>query len=196
VVASISGHAQAAVFDRTGYPRLLRRSFNVEVGNNTLAGVSPAPRRLYFAPRIQARVSPTLEGSGIPPGLAAFEHVEALRGTINDLLVRIAVVQDGYFTANGVRAGSGRSFLTGWQFLGPRMGMPANLGTTIGSFHGPADPLRLEWDAPDRVTPTGMQDYSVSFLIYVSTVYSDGQVRDHAVASTVTVSVGFPAQAG
>ncbi len=196
VVASISGHAQAAVFDRTGYPRLIRRSFSVEVGNSAFGAVSPAPPRAYFPPRVQARVSPTLEGSGVPPGLAAFDHVEALRGTMNDFYVRMAVLQNGYFTANGLRAGSGRSSMVGWQFLGPRAGMPMNLGTVVGSWHGPTEPLRLEWDAPDRVTPSGPQAYSESLLIYVRTVYSDGQVRDRAVASTIMVTVDFPAQAG
>ncbi len=196
VIASISGHAQAAVYDRAGYPRLIRRSFSVEVGNSTLGAVSLAPRRVYFPPRIQAGLSPTLEGSGVPPGLAAFDHIEALRGTMNDLYVRMAVLQNGYFIVNGIRAGSGRSSLTGWQFLGPRTGMPAYLGTVVGSFHDPTEALRLEWEAPDRVTLSGLQDYSVSLLIYVRTVYSDGQVRDHVMASTITVTVDFPAQAG
>lgn len=194
-VASISGHAQAGVFDRAGYPRLIRRSFSVEVGNSGLGAVLPAPSRAYFPPRIQARVSPTLEGSGVPPGLAAFDHVEALRGTMNDFYVRMAVLQNGYFTANGIRVGSARSSMAGWQFLGPRTGMPLNLGSVVGSFHSPTEPLRLEWDAPDRVTGSGLQDYSVSLRIYVRTVYSDGQVRDHAVVSAITVTVDFPAQA-
>ena len=196
VVAFISGHAQAAVFDRNGYPRLIRRSFSVEVGNTILAGVSEPPSRIYFGPRIQARVSPTLEGSGVPAGLAAFDHVEAMRGAMNDFVVRMALLQEGYFAVNGVRAGFGRSFLTGWEFLGPRTGMPATLGTTVGSLHPPTAPLRLEWDAPDRVTLSGRQDYYVSLLIHVRTAYSDGQVRDRAVASTIAVSVSFPAQAG
>ena len=177
-------------------PSLIRRSFSVEVGNTILAGVSEPPSRIYFGPRIQARVSPTLEGSGVPAGLAAFDHVEAMRGAMNDFVVRMALLQEGYFAVNGVRAGFGRSFLTGWEFLGPRTGMPATLGTTVGSLHPPTAPLRLEWDAPDRVTLSGRQDYYVSLLIYVRTAYSDGQVRDRAVASTIAVSVGFPAQAG
>ncbi len=196
VIASISGHAQAAVYDRAGYPRLIRRTFTVEVGNSTVGSVSPAPMRAYFPPRVQARVSPTLEGSGVPPGLSAFAHVEALRGAMNDFYVRLVVLQNGYFTSNGIPAGSARSTMTGWRFLGPPTTVPGGRGTSVGSFHGPAEPLRLQWDAPDRVTPSGLEDYTVSLLIYLRTVYSDGQVRDLAVVSTITVTVDFPAQAG
>lgn len=196
VVAFISGHAEAAVYDRWGSPRLIRRTFSVEVGNSALASVSGTPVRFYVPPRVRIAMAPTIEASGVPASPSGFTHVEALRGVLNDLYVRLLVLQDGNVTSGGRRVGSGRTSLMGWRFLGPTTDAPPGVDTPVLAFHGPGEPLRLQWDAPDRLSGIWAQDYSVVLMVYVRTVYSDGHVQTDSLTATITVTVDFAAQAG
>src|SRR6202035_5063343 len=50
-VAFISGHAQAAVYDRYGTVHLLSRPFSVEVGNHALATAGPRHCDVTSRPR-------------------------------------------------------------------------------------------------------------------------------------------------
>ena len=196
VVASIAGHAQAAVYDPYGTVRLIRRPFAVAVGNHTLATARSQPARRYIPPQTAVGVSPSL---GFTPGDTTgpgFRHIDALRGSLTTLVVHLVVSREGQLVIDGRPAGFGRSHLTGWRLDGPASDAPIGTGTSPGPIHPAADLLRLQWNTPDHVTGTQPQDYIVPLTLYIETRFPDGHVGTFAMASSFSVSVGFSAQSG
>ncbi len=196
VVANIAGHAQAARFALSGDPFVLRRSFVVTVANSTAVRVGRTPARTYHAPQVEGRVTPRLNSQRIPFGPAAFRHVEVLRGALTDFAVRPALIQDAFFTVDGVRAGGGHSVVTAWRYTGPPTDAQPGLATQPQVWHTASEVLRLQWNRPNRLANARPQDYSVPLALMMRTVYADGHVANHVIPSTFTVTVHFTAQDG
>jgi hypothetical protein len=196
VLASISGHAQAAVYDRYGSPRLIRRPFAVDIANHAMATARSQPARRYLPPHAAVAVSPSL---GITAGDAtapAFRHIDALRGSMTTLVVHLLIIREGQLTLDGLPRGFGRSRLTGWRLDGSPSDAPPGSGTNPGRNHPPTDLLRLQWNTPDRINGTQPQDYAVPMTLYFETHFPDGHVGSYVIASSFSVSVGFAAQSG
>lgn len=195
VIAHISGHAQAAAYDSFGNPYLISRGFTVDVANGTSARLNRRPVVAYVSPQVAAAVSPVLPGSDVRPG-PAFQHVEALRGTLTDFYVRPTIIREGYLTYDGIRAGGARSGLSSWRYTGPPTDAPPGTSTVPNAVYRETDPLRLQWNAPDVVIGQHAQDYTVPLVLAVRTVYSDGHVVTFQISSNFTVTVGFAAENG
>src|SRR5205823_3536281 len=58
VIAYISGHAQAAVYDRYGRPQLIQQAFSVQVGNHAVASTRARAIKRYLSPAGQVTVVP------------------------------------------------------------------------------------------------------------------------------------------
>ncbi len=196
VTAHISGHAQAAAFDSFGNPYLLSREFAVDVANGTSARLSRGALVGYVAPQVAAAVSPVIRDSGVTPGPAAFGHVEVLRGRLTDFYIRPAILREGYLTHDGIRAGGARSALSSWRYLGPATDTFPNVGTKPNALYSDTDPLRLQWNAPDPVVGQHAQDYTVPLVLYMRTVFADGNVTTFAISTSFTVTVEFAAENG
>ena len=194
VSAAIAGHAQAAVYDRYGSVELIRRPFSVDISNHALATARSAVRR-YAPPTALVAVSPSL-GMTSDAAAPAFRHIDALRGSMTTLIVHLLIVREGQLRIDGQPRGFGRSRLTGWRLEGSASDAPSGSGTTPGIAHPPADPLRLQWNAPDRLSGAHAQDYTVPLTLYVETRFPDGHVAAYAIASSFSVSVGFAAESG
>lgn len=192
VLAAISGHAQAAVYDRFGAVHLITRSFAVEVGNAALTTVRQAPPRVYLPPQAAVGVIPALGST--PSGTVAFRHVDALRGALTAFGVRLIVLREGLWLIDGVINGLGKSTLIAWRYDGAMTYAPP--GTSPGLIDTPDQPLRLQWNAPDHLAGSQPQDYVVPVTILVETRYPDGHVAKYVVATSFTVSVDFAAESG
>ena len=196
IVAFISGHAQAAVYDRYGTVHLLRRPFSVEVGNHATATASTRPSRSYVPPRAVVGVIPYL---GIPvgsPASTAFRHIDGLRGALTSLLVQLLIIREGQLTIDGVPSGFGHSWLTGWRLDGARSDAPPGVGTVPGGPHPAAEPLRLQWNTPNQIVGGQPRDYVVPVTLFIATRFPDGHVASYAIASSFSVSVNFAAESG
>jgi hypothetical protein len=193
-VAAISGHAQAAIYDRFGAVRLVQRNFSVEVGNDTLATVRRPPSRTYLPAQAFVGVSPALGSTATGP--TAFRHVDALRGAFTTFAVRLVIVREGVMFVDGVPSGWGQSRLMAWRYDGSVSDAPTGSGTRPGSAHNADQALRLQWNAPDRLAGSQPQDYVVPVTIIVQTRYPDGHLASYAIASSFTVSVNFAAESG
>ncbi|HVH65755.1 MAG TPA: hypothetical protein VM674_06920 [Candidatus Acidoferrum sp.] len=196
VTAAIAGHAEAAVYDRFGSVELIRRPFSVDIANHVLATARSLPVHRYAPPNALVTVAPTLGPTVGDAGAPAFRHIDALRGSITTLVVHLLIVHEGQLTIDGKWRGFGRSRLTGWRLEGSPSDAPSGTGTTPGMVHPPGDPLRLQWNAPDRISGTHAQDYTVPLTLYVETRFPDGHVAAYAIASSFSVSVGFAAESG
>jgi hypothetical protein len=196
VIAFISGHAQAAVYDRYGTVHLLRRPFSVEVGNHALATARTQPSRSYLPPRAQVGVVPYLGMTIDAPSTTAFRHIDGLRGALTSLSVQLLVTREGQLTIGGVSAGFGRSWLTGWRLDGSPSDAPPGIGTIPGGIHRPGEPLRLQWNAPDPIVGGQPRDYVVPVTLFLATRFPDGHVASYAIASSFSVSVNFAAESG
>ncbi|TMC63010.1 MAG: hypothetical protein E6J16_10440 [Chloroflexota bacterium] len=197
VVAFISGHAQAAVYDRYGTVHLLRRPFSVEVGNHALATASVRPSRSYMPPRAQIGVVPYI---GLPIGAAttptAFRHIDGLRGALTSLSVQLLILREGELLINGAPRGFGQSWLTGWRLDGAPSDAPRGVGTVPGGSHRAGDLLRLQWNAPNHILGGRPREYVVPVTLFVTTRFPDGHVESYAIASNFSVSVDFAAESG
>jgi len=195
-VAFISGHAQAAVYDRYGAVHLLRRPFSVEVGNHALATAGPRPSRRYLPPQAVVGVVPYLgPATGTGTGIA-FRHIEVLRGALTTLSVHLLINREGLLLVNGVPRGFGQSRLTGWRFDGAPSDAPPGSGTLPHRTHGAGDVMRLQWNSPDRIVGSQPLDYVVPVTLYVETRFLDGHLAFYVIASSFSVSVDFAAQSG
>ena len=195
-VANISGHAQAAVYDRYGSVHLFRRPFSVAVGNHVATSARARPSRAYLPPQAVVGVIPSLgAGTGGASG-AGFRQIDALRGALTTLTIRLLVLQEGVLRIDGVDRGRGHSRLTGWRLDGPRSDAPVGTGTIPGAVHAAADPMYLQWNAPDRVVGAQNQQYLVPVTLYVDTDFPDGHTVSYAIRSNFSVSVNFAAQSG
>ncbi len=195
-VAFISGHAQAAVYDRYGTVHLLRRPFSVEVGNHALATAGPRPSRRYLRPQAVVGVVPYLgPPAGAAPG-TAFRHIEVLRGALTTLSVHLLINREGLLLVDGVPRGFGLSRLTGWRFDGAPSDAPPGSGTLPYRTHGAGDVMRLQWNSPDRIVGGQRQDYTVPVTLYVETRFPDGHLASYVIASSFSVAVDFAAQSG
>ena len=195
-VASISGRAQAAVYDLYGTPRLIDQDFSVQVGNHALAGARSQPVRRYFPPSVALAVIPALSSGTLDMSLPGFARIDALRGALTRLGVKPAILREGLFTVDGRPAGSGRSRLIGWRLDAAALDAAVPYTTTPGVTHRAAEPLYLQWNSPGRVRNGQALDYVVPMTLYVETVYSDAHVADYAIGSSFSVSVNFASESG
>jgi hypothetical protein len=195
MIASISGHAQAAVYDRYGTVHLVRRPFTVEVGNHASITARARPSRSYVPPQVAVAVVPSV-GPGTPTSTVAFRHIDALRGALTTLSIHLAVIREGVISIDGVRRGFGQSRLTGWRLDGGVLDAPGNSGTTVGVTHPAGDPMRLQWNAPNRIVRAQPQDYVVPVTLLIETRFPDGHLASYAIASSFSVTVNFAAQSG
>lgn len=194
--ADISGHAQAAVYDRYGTVHLIRRAFSVVVSNDVSTTARARPLRTYLPPQAAVGVIPSLgPGTNGSPG-AGFRQIDALRGALTTLTIRLLVAREGVLRIDGVARGLGQSRLTGWRLDGMASDAPAGSGTLPGTIHAAAEPMYLQWNAPDRIVGPQTQQYVVPVTLYVDTHFPDGHVASYAIRSTFSVSVNFAAQSG
>jgi hypothetical protein len=196
VVAFISGHAQAAVYDRYGTVHLLRRPFSVEVGNHAMATASTRPSRSYLPPRAAVGVVPYLGMAIGAPSTTAFRHIDGLRGALTSLSVQLLILREGQLTIDGAPRGFGHSWLTAWRLDGAPSDAPREVGTAPGGSHGAGEALRLQWDTPDHIVGGQPRDYVVPVTLFVATRFPDGHVVSYAIASSFSVSVNFAAESG
>jgi hypothetical protein len=196
VVAFISGHAQAAVYDRYGTVHLLRRPFSVEVGNHAMATASTRPSRSYLPPRAAVGVVPYLGMAIGAPSTTAFRHIDGLRGALTSLSVQLLILREGQLTIDGAPRGFGHSWLTAWRLDGAPSDAPREVGTAPGGIHGAGEALRLQWDTPDHIVGGQPRDYVVPVTLFVATRFPDGHVVSYAIASSFSVSVNFAAESG
>jgi hypothetical protein len=195
-VAFISGHAQAAVYDRYGAVHLLRRPFSVEVGNHALATAGPRPSRRYLPPWAVVGVVPYLGPATGDGTETAFRHIDVLRGALTTLSVHILINREALLLVNGVPRGFGQSRLTGWRFDGAPSDAPPGSGTLPHRTHGAGDVMRLQWNSPDRIVGGQPLDYVVPVTLYMETRFPDGHLAFYVIASSFSVSVDFAAQSG
>jgi hypothetical protein len=193
--ALITGHAQAAVYDGYGNVNLIRQPFSVEVGNHAIATARPGATRAYLPPQAVVAVTPAI-GTAIPSSTLAFRSIDALRGALTTLAVRLWVTREGVLTIDGTPNGRGSSRLTGWRLDGPGSDAPPGRGTVAGVTHSAADPLRLQWNSPDRLLANKPAEYEVPLTLFVATRYPDRHVAVFAIQSSFTVSVNFAALGG
>ena len=196
VVAFISGHAQAAVYDRYGTVHLLRRPFSVEVGNHAMATASARPSRGYLPPRVLVGVVPFLGMVIGTTSTSAFRHIDALRGALTSLSVQLLILREGQLTVDGVPRGFGHSWLTGWRLDGAPSDAPRGVGTVPGGDHSAGEPLRLQWNTPNHIVGGQPRDYLVPLTLFIATRFPDGHVASYAIASSFSVSVNFAAESG
>jgi len=196
VVAYISGHAQAAVYDRYGTVHLLRRPFSVEVGNHAVATASARPSRSYLPPRALVEVVPYLGMAVGSASTVAFRHIDGLRGALTSLSVQLLVTREGQLIIDGVPGGFGHSWLTGWRLDGAHSDAPPGVGTLPGDRHRAGDPLRLQWNSPNHIIGGQPRDYVVPVTLVIATRFPDGHVAPYAIASSFSVTVNFAAQSG
>jgi hypothetical protein len=194
--AQISGHAQAAVYDRYGTVHLVQRSFSVAVGNHVSTSVRARPARSYSPPQATVGVIPSIGSAGRGSSGAGFRQIDALRGALTRLDVRLLIVREGLMRIDGVPRGSGQSRLTGWRLDGAGSDAPAGSGTVPGAIQAPAEPMYLQWNAPDRIVGASTQEYVVPVTLYVDAHFPDGHVGSYAIRSSFSVSVNFAAQSG
>jgi hypothetical protein len=195
LTALITGHAQAAVYDGYGNVHLIQRPFSVEIGNHALATTRPAAIRGYLPPEGVVAVIPGLGGQ-VPSSAMAFRKIDALRGALTTLVVQLWVIREGALTMDGTRKGNGISRLAGWRLDGLGSDAPPGSGTAPGVVHAPNDPLRLQWNRPDRLVGNLEEEYVVPVTLFVSTRYPDGYTAMHAIRSSFSVSVNFAALGG
>jgi hypothetical protein len=195
-VAFISGHAQAAVYDRYGTVHLVRRSFSVEVGNQADARAQARPSRTYLPPQAVVTVVPYLGTAAVDGSLTGFRHIEALRGALTTLSVQLLIFREGVLVVNGLPHGFGESRLIGWRLEGTPSDAPPGSGTLPGTTHRPGEPIRLQWNSPDRIVRSQLQDYAVPVTVNVETRFPDGHVASYKIGSSFSVSVDFAAQSG
>ncbi len=195
-VAFISGHAQAAVYDRYGRVHLLRRPFSVEVGNHALATAGLRPSRAYLPPWAVVGVVPYLGQTRIDSSPTGFRRIEVLRGALTTLSVHLMINREGLVLVDGVPRGFGRSRLTGWRFEGAPSDAPPDSGTLPYRTHGASELMQLQWNTPDRIVSGRILDYAVPVTLYVETRFPDGHVALYVIPSTFSVSVDFAAQSG
>jgi len=195
-VAFISGHAQAAVYDRYGSVHLLRRPFSVAIGNHALATAGPRPVRRYVPPQAVVGVVPYLEATVSGDPGPAYRQIEVLRGALTSLSVHLLINREGLLVVDSVPRGFGHSRLTGWRLDGGPSDAPAGTGTLPHHAHASGDVMRLQWNNPDRIVGAQRLDYIVAVTLYVETRFPDGHLASYVIASSFSVSVDFAAQSG
>jgi hypothetical protein len=194
--AFISGHAQAAVYDRYGSVHVIQRGFSVVVSSDVNATARSRPARTYLPPQAVAGVVPSLNGSGGGSATAGFRQIDALRGALTTLAVRLLVLREGVLRVDGVDRGFGQSRLTNWRLDGAASDAPRGSGTAPGTIHPASEPMVLQWNAPDRLVGAQSQEYLVPLTLYVETRFPDGYRASYAIRSSFSVSVNFAAQSG
>lgn len=193
VRATIKGQAQAARYDRYGDVRIMSQPFSVEIGNDALATARARPARTYLPPQVEIGVSPALDTS--PNPAAVFRRVDAMRGALIAFSLQLLVIREAQIRSGATVLGGARSHLLGWRYEGPPSEAPAT-ATAPGQFHGFGEPLRLQWNEPDRFSGGQAHDYAVPLTLYVETNFQDGHVAHYVFRSSFFVTVDFTAQSG
>ncbi|GAC1481834.1 MAG: hypothetical protein PVSMB9_07290 [Candidatus Dormibacteria bacterium] len=194
VVARIQGDAQAARYDGYGNVHLLREPFEVEVGNDTAATTGAAPVRTYVGPAGFVAVSPALDGTA--PGAGSFRRVEALRGDLTDFFIHLVITREGQIRLGAALAGTASTRLLRWRYDGAASDAPPSAGARTGQIGDPGNPVRLQWNQPDRLSGKQPEDYQVPITLFVQTRFSDGHSIIYAIRSTFSVTIEFAAQSG
>ncbi len=194
VLALITGTAQAARYDRYGSVQVMREPFSVEIANDTSATARTAPVKTYLPPLAVATVTPSLDGR--TAGASSFPRVDVLRGALTEFWVHALITREGSIRLGATVAGTARSRLVRWQYLGPGSDAPAAVGTRSGQVGDPTARLRMQWNLPDRVARGGPQDYLVPIRLYLETRFSDGHIGIYGIDSSFSVTVDFAAQSG
>lgn len=194
--AFISGHAQAAVYDRYGGVHLIQRGFSVVISNDVNTTARSRPARSYLPPQAVVGVVPSLGGSSDGSAAAGFRQVDALRGALTTLAVRLLVQREGVLRIDGVTRGFGQSRLTSWRLDGTASDAPRGSGTAPGTIHAASEPMVLQWNAPDPLIGAQSRQYVVPVTLYVETRFPDGYRVSYAIRSSFSVSVNFAAQSG
>lgn len=190
VTARIVGHAQAAEYGSNGLPRLVERSFAVEVGNSTAAFVG-ATRSTYLPPVIHTAVAPVLAHEAGTPAADGFSQIETLRGDTTQIYLRTMIQREGWRTIDRQAVASAHSSIIGWRYLPqPSDGVTwvATSGWTLADA-----PIGFRWDQPDRLS---LPAYTVHLLVAVSTRYDDGASRRFEYPAAFSVTVGYSAVDG
>lgn len=195
-IASISGHAQAAVYDRYGFPQLIQQGFSLQIGNQAISTTRAASVRRYLAPEGAVSVMPSLGPAGPDPSLPGFRQVDALRGRLTLLSVHLLLIREAELLVDGRLQGYGQSLLTGWRLDGTGSDAPAGTGTRPGTMHPAADLMVMQWNAPDRIDGNQARPYVIPVTLFVRTRFPDGRVASYAIATSFTVSVNFAAESG
>jgi hypothetical protein len=195
-VATIAGHAQAALYDHYGAPFLIAQPFSVQVGNRATASVRSRAARRYVAPQANVTVAPGLNAATVAASIPGFRHIDVLRGQLTYLRIGMGLIRDGVLIVDGQKPAVGQSDLIGWRYDGRPSDAPAQSGTTPGQRHALSDLLQLQWNSPDAIDRTGAHDYVVPITLYVETRFPDGHLASYAIASSFSVTVDFAAQSG
>jgi hypothetical protein len=195
LTALIMGHAQAAVYDGYGNVHLIQQPFSVEIGNHATATTQPPVARTYLTPQAVVAVTPAI-GFQLPSSTRAFRKIDALRGALTTLSLRLWIIREGVLTIDGRPQGNGSSRLVGWRLDGAGSDAPPGIGTTPGVVHGSGDALRLQWNKPDRLIGGNPEDYVVPVTLFVATRYPDGYSAVNAIRSSFSVTVNFAALGG
>jgi len=194
--ASISGHAQAAVYDHYGTVHLIQRTFSVVVSNDLTTTARARSSRSYLPPQAVVGVVPSLGSWTGGSSGAGFRQIDALRGTLTTLVVRLLVIHEGVLRLDGIARGFGQSRLTGWRFDGTLSDAPRGSGTAPGTVHAASEPIYLQWNAPDHIVGTLTQEYVEPMTLFVDTHFPDGHIESYAIRSSFSVSINFAAQSG
>lgn len=196
VTASIFGHAQAAVYDRYGWPQLIQQGFAVEVGNDALAKTEAVSLRRYIAPEAVAAVTPSLYPSMPDPVLGGLRQINVARGRLTLLAVHCLLLREASLTVNGHLQGFAQSQLIAWRLDGGAADGASGPGTIVGTIHPAADLLTLQWDLPDRLQNGQPAAYSVPITLFVRSRFPDGHLVTYSIASSFSVLVNFAAESG
>ena len=194
--AEVSGHAQAAVYDRYGNVHLIRQPFSVVVSNDLATSARTRPSRTYLPPQVAIGVIPNLSSSNGGASGVGFRQIDALRGAFTTLAVRLLVLHEGVMRIDGVARGLGQSRLIAWRLDGAISDAPGGSGTVPGTIQAASESMRLQWNSPDQIVSTHAQDYLVPVTLYVETRFPDGHIGSYAIRSSFSVSVNFAAQSG
>jgi hypothetical protein len=190
VLATVNGDAEAAIYGPNGQPTLINRPFSLEIGNRTGIFASN-PEVRYVPPKVRAGLLPSLSGS-LPfnPG-SGFQTMEVPRGRLTSFFLRIAVLEEGSKLVGTKRVGGARSTPISWRYAGASDDAPGDEGTRPGRALAPDQPIRLQWNSPDRLLSNGPVPYPLPVVITIVTTFSDGHRETYSIATTFQILVGF-----